>query len=436
MKVKELQNLLKERDWYGILENTCACLYGEESVQAPSLYFFRAIAQLELGEKSSALDCVEAGLVQSPSNRWGQTLAFKCRLELGYIDIAFEKFEEFVTSLEDNADSCKVTLVDTAVQHERFDLAVRVNETREVIKSDIDDAEFGVAIQCFNKPDTLERCLSWLLECNGKEFFSVVILQDSEVGSNKEKDYTSDAAEVKLVIAKYLPKMMQYFRRVQIVTNRDNRGTAPSCRILLDLVASQYSGFIFIEDDCLLTKDALFWTIHHLKKNISLYKYWFATCESIYFNTGALPGPSEDQIKLIRHQLARSDMHSNFVELDFVPSTCFITTSNIWQICRGPRSLVRGPESLTAYLQTLKGKTISPIVPRALDVGMLHTNGYSVAILGKDNVKEHKNTYLWSQGEFIDSSVKLYSGSTNELYSATVNMDSRCLKEIFEVDVP
>jgi hypothetical protein len=116
--------------------------------------------------------------------------------------------------------------------------------------------------------------------------------------------------------------------------------------------------------------------------------------------------------------------------LEFVPSTCFMTTREIWKICANIRSFTRGPESLTQFLKPLERKTLAPLVPRASDVGMLHELGYSVAMLGAENVKEIKQTYLLSDGQLDLEKIKHFKGDAGLLYSASVLLDEKSISRL------
>lgn len=75
-------------------------------------------------------------------------------------------------------------------------------------------------------------------------------------------------------------------------------------------------------------------------------------------------------------------------------------------------------------------KTLAPVVPRAYDIGMLHESGYSVAMLGKENVKELKSVYLTSEGPLNESKVLRFAGDKDAVYAATVNLDEECFEKL------
>ena len=200
-------------------------------------------------------------------------------------------------------------------------------------------------------------------------------------------------------------------------------------RRLLDKVCERYEGFVFLEDDCIFSADALEWTHELLEKHISPYDHWFGSCESIFFDSKFAIPPVGDLDALRRFAESEAILDS-YVLLDFLPSTCFITRKEIWSVCSEIRSFVEGPESLTAFLSSMNRKTIAPVVPRASDIGMLHQFGYSVSNLGLGQVKEIKNTYLMSSAENRSEALKLYAGNLDLLFSASVRLNQSAAEHL------
>jgi len=208
------------------------------------------------------------------------------------------------------------------------------------------------------------------------------------------------------------------FFSVEVLQNERNLGTAPTCRRMLDHVANNYSGFVFIEDDCLLAPSALDWCRHHMKKTVNTTGPWFLSAESIFFDRQDREITAEQHKKLADFA-GLPAIRNAYHLLNFVPSTCFGTTSDIWRICANVRSFTRGPESLTRYMTAMGRKTVSPLVPRASDIGMQHELGYSVTLMGRNNVKETKTTYLMAEGSFEPKESTLFVGNSDLLYAAT-----------------
>jgi hypothetical protein len=357
----------------------------------------------------------------SPAEEWGIILLFETLLSLARVDEAFDSLGAYINESSGDTEALKRLYVDMGVEHDRWQLALPMNERRAVILPD-QAKSYAVAVQCFNKTDTLDMLFDALVRCRQTQSFNLVIFQDSAEGSAKEAQYAPASAEVREVIAKWLPILLDRFRTVEVNLSGRNRGTAPTCRRLLDFVSSRYAGFVFLEDDCILAEDALLWALHHLENNIGLDSYWFAACESVFFNSEGTP-VSQDNLERLQEYARQEGVHSSYVELDFVPSTCFITTKEVWEQTKSVRSFPHGPESLNKFLTHLGKKTLSPVVPRARDIGMLHELGYSVAMLGKDQVKEVKDTYITSGGLFHAENCQLFAGNRDKLWLASCKMN-------------
>lgn len=420
--VDALNVLLQQRDHAAILAATEAV---QGATHAAILKLFRAESLRQLERLDDALLVVDEALQLRPHDNWGQAIRFELLLKLGRVDDAFDGLRHHVLHGNPEAETLKATLVDRAVSLGRFDLAGEVNEARAVIQASRPRARHAVAIQCFNKPDTLEQVFRHLLACEGTRAFGLVILQDSAVGSPKQDRYQADTEAVQALIGQWLPRLLQAFESVELLQNPRNLGTAPSCRHLLDRVSERFDGVLFIEDDCLLAPDALAWTQHLLQHHIHPSGCWFGTCESIFFDARERTVAPEVLARLSRYA-ELDEAHSAYLTLNFVPSTCFITTAQIWRLCAGVRSFTRGPESLSKFVAGTPHRTAAPVLPRAADVGMLHDNGYSVAQLGKGNVKEIKNTYLLSR-RFDPAAARRYPRHEGTLFAATVKFDPAAL---------
>jgi hypothetical protein len=371
--------------------------------------------------------------MKSPQEEWGIVLYFEAMLALNNIDEAFRALRDFIERVPRDTEGLKWLYVDRAIECDRLQLALDMNARRAVIQPD-PPKSYAVAIQCFNKPDTLDKVLAALVRCDETEAFDLVIGQDNAVGSAKQATYSRPAEEVRAVIGKWIPELLNKFNSVEVKLGSRNRGTAPTCRQLLDHVTSKYDGFVFLEDDCVFSKDALRWAHYHLQYSLGIDTYWFASCESIFFDSKG-NATSEEKIQLLQEYARRNDVHSTYVEINFVPSTCFITTREVWEKARGVRSFPHGPESLNKYLKSSEKKTLAPVVPRASDIGMLHELGFSVAILGRSHVKEIKETYLTSEGLFDTDKCRLYTENRDSLWSASCLMKEEFIYKLLSKDL-
>lgn len=318
---------------------------------------------------------------------------------------------------------------DALREQSRFKDAISINKLRFVIKPPVQ--KIAIAIQTFNKADTLKGLLDSLLKCDNCELFTPIILQDSWIDSKKPEVFRKGYEDVQNLLEQYFPRLIKKFGAIELLINERNLGTAPSCVKLLNHISDKYESFIFFEDDCILFKDTLVWAKYALDNLIEPYGSHFATCESVFFDFGKKQAPTNDQTTKLR--TIGEHLNSYYCSLNFVPSTNFLTRSEIWRHYSNLRCLPRGPESLNAYFKEISGKCIFPIVPRTIDIGMEHEMGYSTTNLGKGNVKEIKNSFVNSGLFDTPLSFSEYLGDKDLVYSASSNIHPEHIDKLLKV---
>ena len=382
--------LYKDQRWHEILERHNNNLSDSNSSQHLNIV---ADAYFHTGDSCSAIEFIEKSLLLNFDNEWTRVIKFNIE-KASCIDKALHELYSYLSNNQAGTETLFKLFVDESSKQNEFIRSSEINLRREEIKNHHNNTKC-IALQCFNKPDVLEKVICSILNCNSKENFDLVIIQDYFKESDIEK-YINGWQSVREIISKYSLKLITNFKSFRFIRNDKNFGTAPTCKKLLDIVANEYDSFIFIEDDCILSKDALVVASYFIDNYISIENYWYATCESINFNSKSKLFRQEHIDSIINKIEDLNSLHFMYGELNFVPSTCFISKSEIWKLSSNIRSFVRGPESLTAYIQSIGKKTIFPLVPRANDIGMTHELGYSVKHLSASGVKEHKNTYFMS----------------------------------------
>lgn len=422
LSIEFLEQLAQKENWPEIVR--CTDGISREQQKFPAYWLFRGLALLKMNEPYRAeaplREGLQAAAPASPSSRWGSKMLFDCLLATGRDDEAFAFFKSFIFSSPDH-ESEKNWFVEKASERNLFSLAAEVNETRRPITVARPQPRYALALQCFAKADTLERVLAELLQLHNAKQFALVILQDSAQGSTSRERYLPGTAAVAQTLAKWLPQLSRHFYSVELFENETNLGTAPSCRRLLDIICSRYSGFLFIEDDCLLAPAALDWAAFHLEHSIHHLGSWFFSCESAFFNSESSSVNAENLLalqKLAEHR----ELRFSYSFENFVPSTCFGTSAQLWQLCRQVRSFTRGPESLSLYMKMLSRKTLMPVVPLASDIGMQHSLGYSVMTVGREKIAERKNTFLLQRLAFQAPECQKCNIENSLIYEAT----SRC----------
>ncbi len=412
--IVELRKLVSAENWESIL---CQIEDSPELIST-QLDLFKAHALLKLDRLDESRDLLESTLDSNPLNEWAVNLYYESLEKLlGQLQ-AVLFLRSHIIKHDIVSESLLVKCADTLRLHSKYTEAIEINKRRAPIASPT--KKIAIAIQTFNKADTLKGLLDSLLTCEFHQFFSIVILQDSWKGSKREDVFERGYNDVKALIQEYLPALTERFGVFEYITNEKNLGTAPSCVKLLDLVCEKYTSFVFFEDDCVVFKDTLRWSKFAIANLIDQNGAHFATCESVFFDFGKKQKPTEDDVA----QLVKvgSFLNGNYCKLNFVPSTNFISTRQIWKQYNNLRNLPRGPESLNSYFKEYNGKCIFPIIPRTVDIGMEHELGYSTTNLGKGNVKEIKNTFVNSSLYAATDEFKEYGGDTDLLYSASSNI--------------
>jgi hypothetical protein len=384
---KGLLKLIERKDWDKI---TRSYIEGSIDFGATTAYFCASTAFLNSNNITLASELLNKGLELSPSNSWARHLKHQIDTKLQGSRTAQDELYKFL--LENGThETLAATFINTAIQLGDFLRAKEINEARCVIHDQNVSAPFAIALQTFCKADTLRNVLDSLLLCNETDKFHLFIIQDFPSDKHSDK-YTIGHREVNELISSYIDKLRGKFELVSFVSNYENLGTAPTCRKLLDKVCNDYKGFVFLEDDCILSKDALKLAHYLLKSEIGLEsKYWFGSLESTFYNLAEV---DREHVEREIENAEKNNLQQGLYEIDFVPSTCFISTVEIWELVKAFRSFPKGPESLTHYIKSIGKKTLLPIVPRARDKGMTHELGYSVHKLGQEGVKEHKHHFL------------------------------------------
>lgn len=373
------------------------------------------------GDHKSSNTFINKSLQMVSKNNWTRSIKFENDIKLKNIEYALDELYNHLSDINYESETLIRTFIDNSMKIGEFTRSQEVNLKRGVIKNS-GNSSYCIAIQCFNKVDLLEEVFNRLLICTHSGNFELVILQDMYMENDKEK-YHEGWSAVRSLISSYHSALSKKFGTVTTIFNNTNFGTAPSCRKLLNYVAKVYEGFIFIEDDCLLSKDALVLTEEFINSHIDEDNNWFATCESINFDAQKYDIPKSEVDSILSNINNIDTLKDLYCKLDFVPSTCFITKSSIWNKISNIRAFIRGPESLSKYLLMSNKKTLFPLVPRASDIGMLHELGYSVKHLTLAGVKEYKNIYYLPDYEHLEIQLKLAEKKVvDSIYAETTNI--------------
>lgn len=393
------------------------------------VFFFRASALLRTLRFAEAEDMARQGIATAPDNFWGVQLLAQSLKDQGKGAEALKTLSDYTALNSPYAEQARFMYVNICTDTGDLAAGSRMNDTRERIIGLGQSPKYAIAIQVYNKADTLREALTALLACDGRSDFALFILQDRPRPGEAYDQDSARCAEVRRLIGDFLPALTETFAHVDVQVNSTHAGTGASCRKLLDRVSRDYDAFVFLEDDCILTPDALTWARYHLEHSVSPEAYWFVACESGMFDSHGANVPEATRQSLSR-LLDLPEFRNGYIEIDAVTSTCFATRADIWRLCASVRSFPRGADSLNLFMRQMRKRTLMPVIGRATDVGMLHEYGYSVAMLGAQNVREIKTPYLISDGFFEPERLVSLQDDFELLDAATCRLDASAIETL------
>ena len=253
-----------------------------------------------------------------------------------------------------------------------------------------------IVVAVFVKDDLIQEQINNLLALDCINSYNVIFYQDNTFKSPKYDSpyYTTKMEKVKLFINQNLSK----FKNAVFYRTPTNIHPYGICKLSMDTAfkSSQYA--IFMEDDVFLAKNALKWfNFFYDNKYLTWDTYKFVTGESPFFDTQKMDYcPSSEKTIEIKSIISDHTYQKYYFEIShFLTSSIFATTRDIWNTeIRELRGSMNGECVLNDVIKQKSWKSIFPVVPFAKDIGMLHTDGWSVAWCTKKGVREIKNTYL------------------------------------------
>ena len=293
-------------------------------------------------------------------------------------------------------------------------------------------ASIAVAVQCFVKTDTLQGLLESLLRCDGHNDVNLFIWQDSARGSRREADFASAFTNVQVFVIDFIGRYGRSFRTIDYRFNERNLGPCATCKIALDYVFKEHDFAILVEDDVVLSSDALRWFSEVQRVGLLDGKTnWAIAGQSIFFD--AREKVVDQGFVAMASELARQQNLANkYTVHQFVPSSCFATTRRWWAEFGSTRGEPRGDVLLCERTKEEGRGCVFPIVPRAKDVGMLHDYGYSVMIHTKEGVQAITNSYLLAEdllpaGPAKPLTLERFEGDAGLLFRQTTLLEGYAL---------
>jgi len=280
----------------------------------------------------------------------------------------------------------------------------------------------AVLVQCYNKADTTALTLGALLKCSGAADFNLVIWQDDETGNPKADVHGPGRVATTAVVEAMLPVLQKTFRSVAYYKNDGNLGCYATCQVAIDKVLETNDFVIFSEDDAIFSEDALDWFV----AATGLPEYADPDCvavtgESVYFDSQGKPVDRAFRFRMLEAANA-TGIGLDYITHNFVTSTVFAVDRRKWSVIREIRGQINGDVTLCHECAARSWFCIFPMVPRVVDIGMRHSQGYSVGIHSAENVSD-KTSYITSDDLVaVRGAFKPYPGSKGRMYNLTANL--------------
>ena len=283
-----------------------------------------------------------------------------------------------------------------------------------------------IVVQAFVKLDTLRDLCGSLLKCQKIDEFNLVFWLDNPIGSRKEAEFQQKFALVKDFVEDFAKCNAAKFKSIETILNDTNLGTCKTCQVSIDYAMSKYDFVVFTEDDTIMSADTLVWFLAASgTDDFRSSRVWAIAGESIFFD-GQSVQVSDEWVARAKLFAEARNLYNCYIELNFLPSTCFATTRSKWNEFSETRGLPCGDVDVCDRCRDEHKYAIFPIIARVKDVGMQHSDGYSVLIHSLENVTSVKSTYLTAndapQNFNLDTPVP-FKGSDGELWRRSVLLE-------------
>lgn len=377
-----------------------------------SLYFADALNRLKRHEECIVV--ATNALTNAPSSSWAAILKFTSMWETSQRQQALDFAWEFLQSEHGpNAyDSLYILLEDRLGEVGDISRANEIKDKRQITRENNQNSENYLIVQGFNKSAAFNNTLRALANLRASEQFNLVIQLDSWRGSKHEEKYKSQAHETLKIVASHLESLNTKFASCVIRQNLLNRGPCATCAEALNFIHSQSGLIVLIEDDVVLTPDALEYALL-AKEKIILGEAAFICFESILFNKKGKQISDEVKIANINYTI-ENQLAEKYLLINHLPSSAFGMLGRDAPRISKIRGLTRGDIFLNQKINNENMMCIMPIVPRAIDFGMFDPNGYSVETAGVENITEIKDYYYKSENTPCEK-LLLYTDSYAQL---------------------
>lgn len=269
----------------------------------------------------------------------------------------------------------------------------------------------AIAVQAFNKTESVLSTLDSIVRCRGSHKHHLVILQDGCSGSNQTEKYRAALAETTQALESWISLNRDRFASVCFDRSDQNNGPYRTAEGLITRALERSKWVIFSEDDLIFEHDAVEWferaLVHpmFLRPNV-----WAIAGESRFFDSNRHI-PSDADVCRALHVAQSQNLIDRFVYFDFLPSSCFATTREKWSEFGKTRGATNGDRAVVERCLAEAKLCFWPVIARCRDIGMHHPLGYSVRWKGLHHTG-FKNSYV------VSGMLKGASGELTELTCA------------------
>jgi hypothetical protein len=275
----------------------------------------------------------------------------------------------------------------------------------------------ALAIQAFNKADSIIATLDSVARCDDADQCDLFIVQDSWVGSKRTEIYSQAHTDTATAIEAWLTANRSHFRSTSFTQLDRNHGPYATGRRVIDWAFETSEFVIFAEDDVMFEQDAIRWFERvFVHPGFQRADVWAAAGESKFFDARRHV-PSPDDIERALDVARRQNLMDRFVYFGFLPSSCFATGRSKWKEFGETRGLANGDRDVNRRCRAEGKVSLWPTIARCRDMGMHHPLGFSVSWRGA-NHPVFKNNYVVSGmlGPASDELSELADGETAALF--------------------
>jgi hypothetical protein len=280
--------------------------------------------------------------------------------------------------------------------------------------------------QNYASPDFTQRSLSAICElvCDSQIELHILVLQDG-LPEMASEELAKDHEATCTVIRGYEEELSRKFLRSTITFLDTNKGPSRACKIAIDTAMEKVEYCLLVEDDCILSPYAVKALASLLSNLVSPIDDPIFGLESTFFNHKI----NCDQLgaENVQFLSQQSALTGGYIQLDYVPSTCFAVSRSIWKFIRILRAFPEGPETLNRFVRKTNAAVFAPVLPFAIDIGSSINKKHSYTTNSESGAQlESKNPYYlvmdWASSDPGSNHLLYLSEEMRDLlYSASCN---------------